>query len=375
MSGSLLIVDDDPGSRRLLRGYLTPHGFEVSDVGSGEEALALLASRPCDLVLLDIEMPGMSGMEVLRRLRQKHPADLLPVMMATAKDRASDVVGALQAGANDYVTKPFDLPVVLARVQTQCALAHARRQVEQANKRMRLELEAAARVQKTLLPSSTPRLPGVEFAWTYRPCTELAGDLLGCVALPDRRLCLYVLDVVHHGVKAALLAVMVNRVLSHLLAEGPWCPVQMAAELHREFPWDDRTQQFFTLQLGMLDREAGTFAFATAAHPGPIIVRADGRGEALRLPSSPIGLGEGEYELHRLSLGKGDRLYLFSDGVTEAHDVDKRQFGPDRSVAVLRAARAAPLGEGLSRLVAAIEAYTAPLPPHDDISLAAIELT
>jgi serine phosphatase RsbU (regulator of sigma subunit) len=104
-------------------------------------------------------------------------------------------------------------------------------------------------------------------------------------------------------------------------------------------------------------------------------VRADGRGEALRLPSSPIGLGEGEYQLHRLHLEKGDRLYLFSDGVIEAHDGNKRQFGPERCVEVLRAARAAPLGDGLSRLVTAIEAHTAPLPPHDDISLAAIELT
>src|SRR5262249_37937405 len=184
-------------------------------------------------------------------------------------------------------------------------------------------------VQQTLLPAPAQKIQGVECAWHYQPCTELAGDLLGLLTLPDRRVCLYVLDVVHHGVKAALLAVMINRVLSRLVADNPDSPVEVAAALHREFPWDDRTEQYFTLQLGFLDPQAGTYRFVTAGHPGPIVLHGE-RAEVLRIPSSPIGLGDGTYEEQRLTMGPGDRLYLFSDGLIEALDVNRQYLGSAR---------------------------------------------
>src|SRR5262249_47656779 len=155
----------------------------------------------------------------------------------------------------------FDLPVVLARVQTQRALklavdrsrqlelslAKRNADLELANRKMREELEAAARVQEALLPGRLPSIPGTAFAWRYRPCAELAGDLLGLTDAGGGRVWLYLLDVVDHGVKAALLAVMINRVLSRLLAaDPPPSPAAVAAQLNREFPWDQRTQQFFT---------------------------------------------------------------------------------------------------------------------------------
>src|SRR5262245_12202478 len=110
--GSLLIVDDDLASRALLRRYLTGHGFTVAEAADGAAALKELNEGQFDLVLLDVEMPGVSGLEVLSAVRAAHAAAELPVMMATARDRGSDVVEALRLGANDYVTKPFDLPVV-----------------------------------------------------------------------------------------------------------------------------------------------------------------------------------------------------------------------------------------------------------------------
>ncbi|MGL4554643.1 MAG: PP2C family protein-serine/threonine phosphatase [Gemmataceae bacterium] len=371
MNASLLIVDDDEDARAALNFWLSSNGFEVHEAAGGDDVFALLGRKRWDLVLLDIEMPGASGLDVLRQIRRRYPADALPVMMATAKDTSGDIVGALNAGANDYVTKPFDLPVVLARIRTQVALAQARNQLDRANRRMRQDLEAAARVQETLLPAPVQTLGGVRCAWHYRPCTELAGDLLGLLALPDGRVCLYVLDVVHHGVKAALLAVMINRVLSRLLADCPASPVDVAEALHREFPWDDRTEQYFTLQLGFLDPATGAFAYVTAGHPGPIVVRG-GRAEVLRVPSCPIGLGDGTYAEQRLTLAGGDRLYLFSDGLIEAVGEGGEHFGSARCGELL-AAGPAPLAETLTRLVAAVLGWCGDDPPHDDITIAAIE--
>jgi sigma-B regulation protein RsbU (phosphoserine phosphatase) len=396
--GSLLIVDDDPAARVLLRHYLTPHGFDVTDAADGAAALALLERQRFDLVLLDVEMPpGPGGLEVLRNLRTLYSAADLPVMMATVRDGPSDIVEALNAGANDYVTKPFNLPVVLARLRTQHSLrqavdraqrlaqslTHQNTALEQANeglatvnRRMRHELAAAALVQEALLPAELPDLAGARFAWHYQPCAELAGDLLGLVGLDDRRACLYVLDVVDHGVKAALLAVMINRVLSRLLpaSKGALSPIEVAAQLNQEFPWDMRTQQFFTLMLGVLDRQTGEFRFVSAGQPGPIHLPHGGEPKLFRLPGVPIGLGDGDYEEHRLSLGKGDRLYLYTDGLPEAMSPEGRAFTEERCGAVLAEARGLPLEEGLRKLVRTVEEWCAPRQPHDDLSLVAVEL-
>jgi len=117
--GSLLVVDDNPDNRQVLSFHLRADGFVVREAGDGAEALRLLSAGGIDLVLLDVMMPGMSGIEILRRVRVRHAPAELPVIMVTALDGSPDVVSALDAGANDYVTKPLDFPVVVARVRAQ----------------------------------------------------------------------------------------------------------------------------------------------------------------------------------------------------------------------------------------------------------------
>ncbi len=121
----LLVVDDEPINREMLQRRLERRGYRVRTRGSGPEALSELAEERVDLVLLDVMMPDMTGLEVLRRIREVHPAASLPVIMATARAESKEIVSALEAGANDYVTKPLDFPVVLARVQAQLGLRAA----------------------------------------------------------------------------------------------------------------------------------------------------------------------------------------------------------------------------------------------------------
>ncbi|MHC5035653.1 MAG: PP2C family protein-serine/threonine phosphatase, partial [Planctomycetota bacterium] len=154
-----------------------------------------------------IMMPGIDGMEVLKRLRETYAAAELPIIMATAKTESEDIVQALKLGANDYVTKPLDFAVVLARVNTQFSLKRAGEELRAAHARMKHDLDAAARVQRTLLPGELPQTEAARFAWRYRPCDELAGDSLNVFRIDDRFVALYVLDVSGHGVPAALLSV------------------------------------------------------------------------------------------------------------------------------------------------------------------------
>jgi sigma-B regulation protein RsbU (phosphoserine phosphatase) len=399
-SGPVLVVDDDATNCAMLRHFLERHGLTVTEAADGNAALEWLGKQSFDLVLLDILMPGLSGLEVLRALRQNYSMTALPVIMATVKDDSAVVVEALRAGANDYLTKPFDFPVVLARVQTQLALKRSVEQItrlerslaqrntelEEANSRMKDDLDAAARVQEALLPTSLPCAPGVTFAWVFRPCAELAGDLLNVVAFGERSIALYVLDVVDHGVKSALLAVMVSRSLAQLhaahglepspgKAPSPLPPGEVAAHLNQSFPWDKRTEQFFTLLYGGLDLATREFRFVSAGHPGPLYLPCDGPAVFFKGSGLPIGLGGANYSEQSLSLQVGDRLYLYSDGVSEARNAQRQFFGEDRLQAVLEQGRTRPLQEGLDTVLRSVLEWCGQAPPHDDISLLAVEVT
>jgi sigma-B regulation protein RsbU (phosphoserine phosphatase) len=318
----------------------------------------------------------VSGFRLLEDLRRKHAPAELPVIMATAVDRTADVVEALRLGANDYVTKPFNFPVVLARVRTQLALKRAGEQLTRAHQRLKRDLEAAATVQKALLPPRPLTLPGATFAWEFRPCNELGGDLLDVRVLDGRHVALYVLDVSGHGVKAALLAVMIHRVLAQLLASAgpqPVPPVEVAARLGRLFPWNDQTEQYFTLLYGLLDLQGGSFRFVSAGHPEPLLLPRDGGTQALKASGLPIGLGDGGYEERVLTLRAGDRLYLHSDGLPDALNAEDGAFGRERVCRLLEQGRAASLGDGLGGLLREVEVWCGPCEPHDDISILAVE--
>src|SRR5579863_4068812 len=133
----LLIVDDISDNRSILKRRFERRGFEVTEAESGLIAIDLIEKSPFDLVLLDVMMPGIDGMETLKRIRSQKSASALPVIMVTAKSESDNIVDALEQGANDYVTKPVDFAVALARVNTQLSRRRAEQQVELANEGLR----------------------------------------------------------------------------------------------------------------------------------------------------------------------------------------------------------------------------------------------
>jgi two-component system KDP operon response regulator KdpE len=113
-AGRILVVDDDPQIRRVMRVTLTGQGYEVDDVKTGEAALEKLREPRFDLVLLDMNMPGMAGLETCRQIRAQSE---IAIIMLTVRDREEDKISALDAGADDYVTKPYNAPELLARIR------------------------------------------------------------------------------------------------------------------------------------------------------------------------------------------------------------------------------------------------------------------
>jgi len=191
MTATLLVVDDNEQNRDMLSRRLARRGYTVSTAGGGVEALEMLRAAPVDLVLLDIEMPGMSGLEVLKALRETTTRADLPVIMATARDQGEDIVEALNLGANDYVTKPLDFPVVIARVESQLSLKHAMEEI----RRLASELEIRNRfirrtfgryLSEEVVRSLLETPEGLALGGEKREVTLLFADLRGFTAMADR---------------------------------------------------------------------------------------------------------------------------------------------------------------------------------------------
>ncbi len=393
--GHLLVVDDNEMNRDLLSRRLRKKGHRVEVADGGAAALEMIESGAFDLVLLDIMMPGMDGMEVLERIRVDHGPDELPVIMATAKTESEDIVAALKHGANDYVTKPFDFPVVLARVQTQLAVKQGRDALAKAHRRMKKDLEAAARIQQTLLPAETVEIPGARCAWRYVPCDELAGDTLNVIPLGDGITGLYVLDVSGHGVPSSLLSVILSRLMTGVpdassvlrtLRDGSGSceislatPAEVARELSRRFPYDKETLQYFTMVYAILDMDRRLFTYVSAGHT-PIFHLRRGSDPVLHTSTgSPIALvpaeiGPSDYEEKTVQLEPGDRLYLLSDGIPEAHLPGGEEFGEERISSTLQGCFDKDLDVTVTRLLDDVWDWMGGTGPGDDVSVLAIEI-
>ena len=189
--GSLLVVDDNPMNRDMLARRLARRGYTVVVAEDGYQALAMIEAQPFDLVLLDIMMPGINGLDVLKTLRQRYAVADLPVIMATAKDQSEDIVAALQLGANDYVTKPLDFPVVLARIQTQLALKRAMQEIQRLAAQLKLRnqfiRETFGRYLTDEVVASLLDSPeGLQLGGQKRQVTMLMADLRGFTSLSGR---------------------------------------------------------------------------------------------------------------------------------------------------------------------------------------------
>jgi sigma-B regulation protein RsbU (phosphoserine phosphatase) len=409
-SGSVLIVDDSEANCASLRKLLEGQGYSVQTAQGGHEALLILDRQAFDIVLLDVMMQDLSGTEVLSRVRRRFSVVDLPIIMTTARDASDDIVSALEQGASDYVTKPLDLPVLLARMQTQLALKRAieqihgleqklaqrNRELEQANaqlsvvnQHMKQDLDMAAHVQETFLPPTEIAFPGIEIAWLLKPCAALAGDTLNIFSLDERHLGMYVVDVSGHGVPAALMAVTLSNMLwprrdpGSVLMRRPEGateyqivqPAEVGGLLNRRFLFGPTTEQYFTLLYGILDRVNGEFRYITAGHPGPFYAPVDGPVQLLERPAMPIGIGDGVYPETVVTLRPGDRLFMYSDGVFETMNARREPFGKARMQAVFDSRREHSLQDNTLALWHQLEQWCGEAPIKDDVSLLAVEFT
>jgi len=270
------------------------------------------------------------------------------------------------------------------------ALQEANHRLEAAFREMKRDLAAAAEVQRSLLPVEMPHVRGMQFAYRFRPCGDVGGDFLNVLPIDGRHLGLYILDVSGHGVAAALLSVTLSHMLSiepgrsFLYQSCPEDPTQdcvappakVVTRLNQHFAKATDVSQFFTMIYGILDKETAEFRYASAGHLTPIHFRCGVARPIMEAGGIPVGLfPEATYEEDSITLSRGDRLYLCTDGVLEAESPATEQFGVDRVLEILGRSRDLRLEETLSALMQCVDEWTAHAGPADDASLLAIERT
>jgi sigma-B regulation protein RsbU (phosphoserine phosphatase) len=336
----ILVVDDDAMSRRVLGQLLSAAGYNCRVCKDGAEALDTIHEKPPSVLLLDFDMPGLNGAEVLRRLRSdEDPAVAqIPAIMLTAHGSEQSEVSCLQAGADDFVTKPVNSSVLRARIETQLRLRSMRRQLERQNdelEKWRRDLErdlAAARLtQQSLIPQKPLLLPGWQIATCYRPVIQVGGDIYGWLRMRDGRVLFWIADGTGHGAAAALLTTLAKLLFHHGSMDHD-SPASLMEAVDNDFRSTFGARSFMTAMCVALDPATGQAQVVGAGHPPLLVVRHDGTTESIPSAAPPLGLiKRAAFNETPVGLEPGDAFLLYTDGLfwwskDERHRVTPEQF-------------------------------------------------
>jgi sigma-B regulation protein RsbU (phosphoserine phosphatase) len=341
----ILVADDDATSRKLLLRILTRAGFACTEAADGIAALKQLHDDPPSLLLLDYDMPGMNGAEVLKQLRHDGNATIaqIPAIMLTGHGGEESEVLCLEAGADDFVTKPINDAVLRARIDTQLRLRSMRSQLQKQNdeleawrQNLERDLEAARLTQQSLIPQKPPVLPGWDIAACYQPVIQVGGDIYGWLRMADNRTLFWIVDATGHGASAALLTTLAKLLFHHGTAEND-LPTEIMEAVNNDFRSIFGARSFMTAMCVALDATTGRASVVGAGHPPLLLARAGGRTESIGSSAPPLGLLErSEFVETIVDLEPGDAFLLYTDGIYGSGHGENPQLSAKRLAETLQ---------------------------------------
>jgi sigma-B regulation protein RsbU (phosphoserine phosphatase) len=368
----VLIVDDVRANVDVLVQALKDE-YKLSVALDGQQALdAVARSRP-DIVLLDSVMPGVDGYEVCRRLRADESTRELPIMFLSSLEDVKNKAQGFEVGANDYLTKPFEVLEVKARVRS---LLKAKAYADAVKAAAERDLRIAREIQMGLLPASigaATQGTGLEASAILEPARQVGGDLYEVLKLAPDRVMVAVGDVSGKGIPAALFMAVVMTLLRSLARQGH-PPAEILRLLNDELLTQNPRGMFVTLQLLLFDLSSGHVTCASGGHHGAVHV-APGQPPRIVFTSSGrvLGLLPGcDPATETIQLSPGETLVLFTDGVSEALDVNDELFGEERLVAHLQSLPGRDAHETANGVLEAVRAFAAGAKQSDDITLLAV---
>jgi len=336
MKARLLVIDDEAMVRDSMVAYLEDSGYQVLSASNGADGINSLREQESDLVLCDLRMPNLDGIQVISQIKENWPH--IPVIVVSGAGVMDDVVQALRLGASDYLVKPIiDLAVLEHSVKRNLELVALERQnqsyrqhLETVNRELRAGLEelrsdqqAGRQIQMKMLPEFTD-VGDFSFRHIIKPSLLLSGDFLDYFPLDEKHFGFYIADVSGHGASSAFVTVLLKNLTYRLkrnLKRGSsddlFYPVKVLQRMNEEL-LNTGFGKHLTIVYGVLDTQTGALDYSVGAHfPMPVLMQG---GKAEYLPGSgmPVGLfKDAEYQAYQLQLPQEFSLHLFSDGVLE----------------------------------------------------------
>jgi sigma-B regulation protein RsbU (phosphoserine phosphatase) len=379
--GRILIVDHDHLSREILARNLQREGYVVDFEEDGEKALALLAQGKFDLALWELQLPDLDGLEMLTRVRKDPLLQHIPIVLLSENKDWDMLIRCIEAGADDYLPKPFNPALLKARIRACIERKtlrdheqHLLAQVKAHQERITCELTDATTYLLSLLPRPLQK-PFVT-DWRFIPSGELGGDCFGYHWLDKDHFALYLLDVCGHGVGAALLSVTALNVLRSGALKGADFrhPSEVLGAANVAFPMEQQNNRYFALWYGVYQPSTKTLTYSSAGHP-PALLFEPGAIHPAKLGTPGMVIGgwpASKYRSLSCTIAEGSRLFLFCDGAYEITLADQRVFTIDEFASLLGALPAdSPVD--LDAVIAQIRDLRGSPEIEDDLSIIAIQ--
>ncbi len=358
------------------------------------------SSRAETHMMIDKVLAGesFSGIESQRFTKEKKIVDV-SISAAIYLDRERNPAGSVHILRDITRQKRLEAQVKEGEriLRLQKDLEGRNRKLGESNEKLRhaysvikRDLEAGAKIQSSLLPQAATNIYGVQFDSLFLPSSFVAGDIYNYFKLDENHIGFYVLDVAGHGIPAAMLSVTLSKALSPTnpddsilkqflpSPEPPYYrlinPAMVVRALNKRFQVDPDTMQYFTMIYGMMDTRDGETVMTLAGHPPPILVKKGGAAISVGTGGFPVGmLSDVDFEEEQVHLDKGDRLILYSDGITECMNADEEQFSVKRLTQLLEEGRDLTLDELMKRTKQRLRQWRADEEFEDDVTLLGLE--
>ncbi|HEY9609971.1 PP2C family protein-serine/threonine phosphatase [Allocoleopsis sp.] len=370
----ILIIDDDPAIQILLKRTLHNQGYEVSVASNGEDGLVQARKIRPGLVLCDWNMPRMNGLQVCRQVKATPELSTTIFVLLTSRNALEDRVEGLDAGADDFLTKPVEMAELKARVRAGLRLHEANRDLQHQKQLLEAELAEAAEYVSSILPDRLTE-PPVTIDSRFIPSRQLGGDGFDYYWLDSEHLALYLLDASGHGLRAALPTLQVlNLLRSRALPKiNYYQPSDVLRGLNETFQMTQKNDKYFTIWYAVYNRVKRQLVYSSAGHPPALLL--SGRSDSfihvksLKTPSLPAGMfPDTDYVDECCEIVEPSTLYIFSDGIYEINQSDGTIWGLDSFIKLLKDCRSNNTRE-LDQILEAIKAVNPKDYFDDDLSL------
>jgi sigma-B regulation protein RsbU (phosphoserine phosphatase) len=370
-----LIIDDDPEFTALCRDVAAQsqgsesHHFVFAS--SDDEAIALMKREPdIDLAAVSLDSPAISGLDVFKVLTGAKLR--VPRIAVTATPEMTKVRNAIREGAADFLIKPADTLELVETLDRVYAVCEARRHAWRTEAKLsaiRREIDIAGELQKRIIPDQFPSYRGIDVAARISPAKEMSGDFYDVFEVEGGRIAIVVADVAGKGIPAAFYMAVARTLIraTALHGDDPGFILKQVNRLlcHHDFPG-----MFVSVFFGLLDAGSWEFSYANAGHLPPYHIRHDGRVEAMEEGGGVVlGVVEDQvYEQGMVIIERGDALFFFTDGLTEAFDIHRNQFSDERLIEWLAGNRDKPAKMLAHDVFAFVDAFTRGAEQSDDIT-------